>query len=77
MTGEPYARKPPVRFGGRGDRTTGSPYPYVRPTAHRNSEVQVLAGGKQPPPYRNPTASPRGGVESTGEGKRWPVGERT
>ena len=28
LTGEPDAGKPPVRFGGRGNRPTGSPYPY-------------------------------------------------
>jgi hypothetical protein len=27
-TGEPYAGEPHVRFGGRGDRATGLPYPY-------------------------------------------------
>jgi hypothetical protein len=28
-TGEPYAGEPPVRFGGRGDRETDLPYPYL------------------------------------------------
>jgi hypothetical protein len=28
-TGEPYAGEPHVRFGGRGDRATGLPYPYL------------------------------------------------
>jgi hypothetical protein len=28
MTGKPYAGNPPVRFGGRGGRVIGHPYPY-------------------------------------------------
>ncbi|CAG0954379.1 hypothetical protein MYXO_00389 [Myxococcaceae bacterium] len=28
LTGEPYAGNPPVRFGGRGGRETGHPYPH-------------------------------------------------
>jgi len=34
LTGEPYAGDPPVRFGGRGDRATGSPYPYPTRSPH-------------------------------------------
>ena len=29
-TGEPYAGEPHVRFGGRGNRATGFPYPYPK-----------------------------------------------
>src|SRR3990172_5604215 len=35
LTGEPYAGKPPVRFGGRGGRETGHPYPY--PASERDT----------------------------------------
>jgi hypothetical protein len=28
LTGEPDAGDPPVRFGGRGSRSSGPPYPY-------------------------------------------------
>ena len=49
----------------------------VRPTAHINSKVQVLAGGTASAPVSNPNcvAVRRGG--EPGAENRWPVGVRT
>jgi len=50
---------------------------FVRPTAHINSEVQVLAGGKASTPVSEPicVVVRRGGEQ--GDEHRWPIGVRT
>ena len=42
-TGEPDAGNPPVRFGGRGDRTTVSPYPYPQYQNEATAEILRFA----------------------------------
>jgi hypothetical protein len=41
-TGEPYAGKPPVRFGGRGGESHPDPYPLSELVDRRNAAVALF-----------------------------------